>query len=292
MSIQVLELLDSRAVSRKGGKLSATRSFHVWDDAGAAVNPESIATQMGTGGLPIFGEVFPSSPNLLARDYEYARVSGHADLWLVRWDYAEQSIGSGSQETQPGQPNYTEISCNITANRVPAWRSIIQTDMAYLVNSNGLGGYPNGTPSAAGAAANDIGGIEIDSAGNPVDDVVRQAELTITEVRSGIPNLGFTMAFLWRRNNNTFLGAPVGQLLYCGATVNRIDINLFQYQHKFVLDRWYHMRQFAVTDAFGDPLLASNQSAQTVHAAKVVFVQPFMQFANFFALSPNFTGVA
>ncbi len=289
MSVQVRELLESRAISKKGGKLSATRSFHVWNDATPIVTPGAIATAFGTNGLPVYGEEFPESPNLLARDYEYARVAGHTDLWLIRWDYAESTIGGTLPPKEPGQPGYVEVSATISASMVPAWRALTDSELASLVADGGP--YPFGSSPTQ----SDIQGEPIDVAGNPLQDVVRQVEITITETRSGIPNLLFLLPFVWRRNNNNFLNAARGQLLYCGASINRIDINTFTFAHKFVLDRSFHMRQLAVCDAFGNviPMSYPNNPANAREvAAKVIFVQPFPTYANFFAMSPNFQGYA
>lgn len=285
----VVELLESRAIAKKGGKLSATRSFHVYDSTTPITSPATIATLFGTQGMPIYGEEFPESPNLLARDYEYALVSGHNDLWLVRWDYAESEFGASLPEKEPGQPGYVEISAAISAERVQAWRSLSYGELAALTGS--AGAYANGNS----ATKPDIGGDRIDVAGEPLQDIVRQVEITITEVRVGIPNLLFLLPYTWARNSTRFLNAPIGQLLYVGANINRIDVNLFQFSHKFILDRWWHMRQMVITDAEGRPLLQSFGSGPddaVVRASKVTFVQGFPTLRDFFQMSPNFRGTA
>jgi hypothetical protein len=286
MSIQVHELLESRAFSRKGGKLTGTRSFHVWDDASPITSPEALRLLFGSSGLPIDGEAFPQSPNLVAKDYDAAKVAGHSDLWLVRWEYSESGIVQG--QLQPADPGYCEISANITAQRVDAWRMLTDSELASMTASGGDWAYGDGNFDE------DIGGVSIDAAGDPLSSVVRQVEITISEVRLGIPNLSFTLPFVWRRNSNRFLGAPIGQLLYAGCTVNRIDINKFTFDHKFILDRWWHMRQLAVTDAFGkvDTMDIGSEENPRAVAATVLFVQEFTGSADFFALSPNFSGVA
>lgn len=282
----VVELLQSRAIAKRGGKLTATRSFHVFDTASPITSPATIATLFGTQGMPIYGEEFPESPNLVARDYDYALVAGHADLWLVRWEYAEAEFGTSLPEKEPGQPGYVEISASISAERVQAWRSLTYGELQTLTKSGGPYALGNSTTKP------DIGGDKIDVAGNPLDDVVRQVEITITEVRSGIPNLLFLLPYTWSRNNTEFLNAPIGQLLYVGANVNRIDINMFQFSHKFILDRWWHMRQLCVTDAEGKPKTQPYGSPPVRRAEQVFFVQPFPTTRDFFQMSPNFRGTA
>lgn len=286
MSVNVRELLDSRAVAKKGGKLTATRSFHVFNTATPLTSPATIATLFGTNGMPIYGEEFPESPNLLARDYEYALVSGHNDLWLVRWDYAEQEFGGTLPEKEPGQPGYVEISATISAERVNAWRSLSYSELTSLTASGGPYAQGNSTQKP------DIGGDRIDVAGDPLQDVVRQVEITITEVKSGIPNLLFLLPYTWARNSTRFLNAPIGQLLYVGANINRIDINLFQFSHKFILDRWWHMRQMAVTDRTGNVITKPYGTPQIWRAETVQYVQGFPTLRDFFQMSPNFRGTA
>lgn len=285
MSVQVLEQLGSRDVSKTGGKLSARRSFHVWDDADALATPGSVVVLFGTGGLPIYGETFPESPNLQARDYRLSRVDGHRDLWLVEWEYAEASLISASiPDLQPGETGYVEVTARITANFVDAWRSLTTTELADLTKSGGK--YAFGGNNALRL---DIGGAPIDVAGEPTQQVVRQIEVQVTEVQSGIPNLTSYLPFIWSRNNVAFMGAPVGQLLYVGANVTRIDVAKFQWQHTFVLDRWWHMRQQPAKWPDGKVPTMGPIGAKV--AEQVFFVQPFPSYANFFAMSPNFTQV-
>jgi hypothetical protein len=289
MSIQAVEQLESRTIAKRGGKLTATRTFHVWNDAAPIETPAAVIAAFGTSGLPVAGFEFPESPNLLARDYDIARAPGHRDLWIVRWEYSELGVGGlDIPEVEPGQPGYVDITASISASRVEAWRSLTYGQLAALTSSGGP--YPQGTNNTGG----DIGGDPIDASGEPTQDVVRQVEITVTETRNGIPNLLFLLPYAWTRNNNRFLGAPIGQLLYVGATVNRIDINLFQFSHKFILDRWWHMRQMPICDPLGHPILQSVGAGGTTRqvAASVVFVQGFKDQRDFFQMSPNFRGRA
>ena len=298
MSITVRELLDSRSVAKKSGKLSARRSFHVYDAATPIQTPARIAASFGANGLPAFGEEFPEAPGLIARDYDLALVSGHNDLWLVTWDYSEIEPGGGISipEKEPGQPGYIEVSASVSASRFPAWRILSESDISALVRSSGTnpGPYPNGdaiTPA-------DIGGTAADVNGEPINDVVKQLEITITELRNGMPDLSDLLGFIWTRNASRFLGAPVGSLLYQGCAVNRVDVNLFSYQHKFGYDRWYWMRQVPIRNAMGDvvpkpiPIVPGPGLPPYNVADTVFFVQGFPDKTDFFNISPRFRSVA
>lgn len=293
MTATVRELLESRSVSKKGGKLTGSRSFHVYDTATPIQTPGRVVTLFGSQGLPAYGEAFPETATLFARDYELALVSGHNDLWLVRWDYSELEAGGGISipEVEPGQPGYIEISANVTAARFPIWRSL--DDAAIAVLTSDTGDYPAGDCGSP----KDIGGISVDVNGEPLNDVIRQVEIVITEVRPGIPKIGELIGYIWKRNDRAFLGAPKGQLLYQGVSINRIDVNLFQYQHKFGLDRWYWMRQVPIRNALGDVVpapvgIVPGPGLPPYNVAgTVLFVQGFPDKINFFNISPRFRDV-
>lgn len=293
MATTVRELLESRGVAKSGGRLSASRSFHVYDPSSPIQTPGRVIASFGSQGLPQYGEQFPESASLFARDYDIALVSGHNDLWIVRWTYAELEIGGGVPipEVEPGQPNYVEVSANVTAQREPIWRSHTEEQMLTLVSPTADPlQYPNGDV----INANDIGGQSVDVNGEPTSMVLGQVEVSVTEVLPGIPNLSAAYNYLWKRNSTAFLGAPIGQLVYQGVTVNRIGVNLFQYSHKFVLDRYYWMRQLPLRTALGDvipkdsPIVPPDGGAPYNVAKTVIFVQGFPSKANFFNISPNF----
>lgn len=281
MSLNIVEQLGSRQISRTDGKLSARRGFHVWNSTSPLTTPGQVYALSGTGGLPYFTEPFPESPNLIARDYNISRVDGHRDLWLVEWDYQPGDSLTSSQK-DPTEIGYVEISARLSASFVEAWRSLQPQAFAALM----LSVYPNGSNNSSRP---NIGGAPIDVAGEPMQDVVRQVEIQVSETLGGIPNISAMLPFVWRRNNTPFLGAPVGQLLYVGANVNRIDVDRFRFEHTFVLDRWWHMRQQPYKFPDGRIPLMGVPGKQ--HAESVFLVQPFEGYANFFALSPNFSAV-
>lgn len=281
MSIKVRELLDSRTFSRKSGKVTASRSFHIYDDATPITLPQQVFSLVGSNGLPAYGDEFPLSPGIIARDYDLSLVSGHVDLWLMRWDYAEQEFG-GFITRNPSSPNYVEISASVSAERVSSWRALDSWQLAGMFSASGSYRY------GSSASPVDIGGNYMDSSGEPLQDIVRQVEFSVNETRSGFPRLLSITTSAWTRNTTTFLTCPPGQLLYVGATISRIDDNLFNIAHKFIADRWYHCRQMAVTDAEGRPLLISDPNTKLVHASKVFFVQGFPSLTDFYNISPNF----
>lgn len=293
MALTVTELLESRSVAKKGGRLTASRSFHVYDADSAIQTPGRLIASFGSSGLPQYGEQFPESSSLFARDYDISLVSGHNDLWIIRWEYAELEISGGVEipEIEPGQPNYVELSATISMTKVATWRTFTAAQIRTLVSAEGSTQlFPNGSVTQS----RDIGGQPVDINGEPIETAIPQVEITITEVAPGVPNLSGAMSFIWHRNSTAFLGAPIGQLLYAGVTVNRIGVNMFQYAHKFILDRWYFMRQTPLRNSLGEvqpadnPIVPSGGGSPYNVAKTVFFVQAFPDYANFFNISPNF----
>jgi len=292
MSIQVVEQLGSRSVSRQQGKLKATRSFHVWDDTSPLTTPDAVGLLFGTNGLPRLREIFPGSRRLRAQDWTISLVSGHKDLWLVTWEYAELNISfatSGAVTTSnvetpdASTPGYSEVNATFSASHVDIWRAFSRASIDQMCSANGS--HPAGMPNPG-----DIGGQPVDSGGRPPSYIVRQYELTISVTRFGTFEPASLVDFVWTRNAGTFLDCPPGSLLYCGATVNRVGPERYQYAHKFVYDQYYHMRQSPASDNAGNIMLTPQPPPPgppvPSHAILVEFIQPFPDLQSFALIDP------
>lgn len=284
MSVYVVEQLNSRSVSRTQGKLKGTRTFHVWDDGTPLTTPNSISALFGSNGLPYFGEPFPGTTSLGAIDWSIASVEGHRDLWLVTWEYQEVSGGGVIvQPPPPGPdevvdasvPGYIEVNATLSASHVDIWRAIDRATI--IANCSASGVHALGLPGQV-----DIGGLRVDAGGNPVSYILRQFEINITLVREGRFRPLNLLSFVWKRNSTSFLDCQPGSVIYCGASVNRIGERKFQYNHKFIYDQWFHMRQSAMCDMNGDVLLGPRPGSPGMSAAEDVrFVQPFPDLTEF-----------
>lgn len=294
MSVYVIEQLGSRTVSRTQGKLRGTRSFHVYDDATPVETPNDVSRLFGSNGLPYFGEPFPGTVSLGAIDWTISKVDGHAALWLVTWEYQEVSGGGVIvQPPPPGPdevvdaavPGYIEVNASLSASHVDAWRAIDNATMK--ANSAAGGTHPSGLPTAA-----DMGGVFIDHAGNPVSFILRQFEINITLVRAGRFRPRNMLSYVWKRNSTSFLDCEPGSVIYAGCSVNRIGERLFQYNHKFVYDQWFHMRQSPARDLNGDPYLMSHPQSTLIKVCEYVrWIQPFPDLTELRNIDPLFNKV-
>lgn len=279
MSMQAIEQLGSRQISRTQGKLRATRSFHVWDETSPIETPNDVYRLFGAGGLPYYGEPFPGQGNLGAIDWNIERVDGHNGLWRVTWEYQEVRFGfrtivppvepAPDEIKDPTAPGYTEISATITASHVDTWRAIDRATIKAMCDPNN-GPHRLGQPTMA-----DIGGTRVDSGGHPVSYILRQFEVTIMIVESSFrPDR--ILPFLWKRNDAPIFYCEAGSVLYCGCTVNRIGVDAYQVHHRFSYDEWYHMRQAPGRDITGEIMLTTHPQNPLLATAEYVhWVQPY-----------------
>lgn len=294
MSVYVVEQLNSRNVSRTQGKLKATRTFHVWDDATPITTPNTVSALFGSNGLPYFGEPFPGTTTLGAMDWSIAKVDGHADLWSVTWEYQEVTGGGTVVAPPPPGPNevtdasvhgYVEVNATLSASHVDVWRVYDRATIIAECSANGR--FPKGLPPNT-----PIRGQKVDAGGHPVSYILRQFDINITLVRDGQFKPRNLLSFVWKRNDTAFLDCEPGSVLYCGANVNRIGERKFQYSHRFVYDQWFHMRQSAMRDMNGEVMCGPRSSTDNTSCAEDVrFIQPFPDLTELRNIDPLFAQV-
>ena len=59
MAATVIEDRETRSLNFATGRTTATRRFHVFDDAVALTTPAAVFALFGTAGLPQEGDLFP-----------------------------------------------------------------------------------------------------------------------------------------------------------------------------------------------------------------------------------------
>lgn len=293
MSITVIEQIGSRQVSRSQGKLTGSRSFHVFDETTTLETPNDVARSFGSNGLPYFGEPFPGTTNLGAIDWTISKVDGHIGLWQVVWQYQEVAVGF-STEPPPAPdeivdasvPGYLEVTANITAAHSLLWRAFSPGQMINMCSGTSTL-CPLGVPTAQ-----DIGGVEIDSGGEPVSFILRMFSLNITVVHEGRFRPRDTLTYMWARNDRVFLKCEPGSVLYTGCSVNRIGERKFNHTHTFVYDQYFHMHQSVGRDAAGKPLLKPHPQSPGIKVAEYVrWVQPYPDLADLRDIDSTFWSI-
>lgn len=267
MALEFFELQETRGFSDNGGKKTATRTFRCFDDAAPLTTPADVRANFG-GSLPDIGDLFPGEKVVYAISYSIKHVVEARGTWEVTFNYEN----SEPAERLPQEEGYTEISIDYAAEFRDAWR--LQPNIP-----------SNGTQTGV-----DCGGTSIDKAGVPLSVLVRMSDITIVETVSAysFPERSIKIRQArGRRNLTQFQGAPIGQVLYTGATANRIGLEKFSISHKFRQDEAFHMIQSTRRNQLKE--IQTVADAQSIHRAEFVdLVQPFPGFADFNLLSENF----
>ena len=269
MAVTIIELQETRSFSEAGGKFSASRKFLVYDDAAPITTPAGVRDNFGKSSLPEIGEQFPGETDIYAISYDIRHIPESRNVWEVEFRYENTQ----PDERQPQEPGYVEITIDYASEFRDFYRVKPNLDIP-----------TNGTPSL-----NDINGTPIDVAGEPMSFAARLSTVNITETILGetLPDRSLAIrAARGRRNQFPFLGAPIGQVVYLGATASRIAVNKFQIQHKFSQDDLYHMLQQPRRDPQRNVELFRVNGV--LRANFVTWVQPFPEFYDFGLLSENF----
>jgi len=272
----VIEFLESRSIQTSGGRGTGTRVFHVTGTT-SVLAVYNLLGRSGDNGqkMPKAGDAHPDFPGLRAKDFSVSLVSGHNDTWRVQWSYEVTSRGFPQYPTTvieelPNEVGYLELSAEIRAEFVLAWRKDGTPSLDYPTN----GQVTN--PTA------DIRGEPIDQAGNPISVQRNIQELTVTE-NVEVPAWKNYRAFRFTRNVVEFFGAAPGLVLYRGASVRRIGVNVYSVAHSFVEDGDFHLQQSPLIEAPDmTPKLVNG------HASDVYWVQPFPVLKDHNSISANF----
>lgn len=270
MAATVHELQETRSLSQTSGKVTASRKFAVYDDASAITEPATIRALFGAGSLPDVGDLFPGETDIYAVSYNINHIPDSRNLWEVSFSYENTEPGT----IQPQEPGYVEFSVDFSSEFRDTYRANPVTGSAPL-------GQPNN---------NDVGGVPIDSAGEPVSGLVDFATVTIGEtvLASTIQSRLVTIASLTgKRNNGVFQGFAAGTLVYQGASANRIAVDKYSVTHRFSYDERFHMQQMPERDQNRE-VICIRDNASILRAKTVRWVQPFPALANFNLISENF----
>jgi hypothetical protein len=267
MAVEYIELQETRGFSDNGGKKSASRTFHVWDDASPITSPSGVRATFGSS-LPDIGDLFPDETVVYAISYSIRFVAESRNVWEVTFNYENTEPGG----KLPQEEGYVQITIDYRSEFRDLWR------LSPTIPSNGTQNN------------NDCGGTSIDSAGVPLSVLVRMSDITITETVSAASFPARSLAIRaarGRRNLTVFQGAPIGQVLYTGANASRVGLEKFSITHKFAQDEFSHMLQRAKRNQTGEVIYGPD-AQQNQRATVVTLIQPFPGFADFNLLSENF----
>jgi hypothetical protein len=268
MAFEYVELQETRNYSEAAGKVTASRKFRCWDDASPIETPAEVRDHFGDE-LPSVGSKFPDENVVYCTSYSISHVPDMRNTWEVTFNY-ENTEFTGQL---PQEEGYVQITVDYAAEFRDVWR--LNPNIPQYGTQTGL----------------ECGGTKIDKAGEPISVLARMSDLTIVETvsASSFPDRSLLIRQArGRRNLTQFQGAPIGQVLYTGATANRIGIEKYQITHRFRQDEAFHMIQSPLRDQLGKVRTQEDGPFQIHRAKWVDLVQPFSGFADFNLLSENF----
>ncbi len=259
---QILESNEGRGISVKAGQATATREFMLIDFQGEDeiifdgfgqnpfTNPDS-----STIVTPKIGDPHPLFSNLIAVDFQISKVPGSINHWRASWNYQNNRFresNTGSNLSQgPEGIGFQEFSANV----------ISKPYMAYRANPV----RPETVESGA-----DIGGDPVDAGCAPVTMFRQQYEIQFSQTlkAQAVKNIRTYGAAAGKRGS--FPDFPAGSVLYLGAAIQRVGIESYRVQHKYLHDEFSHAIQAPVYNAHGQCDLDDDGKVDTVR-----WVQPF-----------------
>lgn len=258
MAVQAVEKAESANISTSEGKLSATRSWIVYDDGGAAVTVSAALTAVAVTKAV---SQHPDYSNMYARDYAVVSLGEKGERgYEVSWTYSPLNITD--QTTEPGEVGYLEWSADIQVQYRDVWRTGVTL------------------PADGDPTTSDIEGDGVDEGGEPISKPVHVIQAKFSKIFDGRPDISTYTALTGKRNNAAWLGAATGTLVFAGATVERTDLSLYRVSFTVHWDRNFHLHQIAKKDTDGEIKIAESGTYEG-KAEEVYFRQPFDEDGNF-----------
>jgi len=266
MTLVYTELFPSRTISRDKGDVSATRTFMVYDDAGAQL---FINDAINTFDGPQIGDEHPDVDGIYAYGYSIEASSKRGSAYEVEFSYkvpVEDTDPGGSEDAFSGGFN-TDVEPIPTIDEGGSDPSggtdgedddgITEGDFEFnfvgvsIVTSTSLQDAWVSDPAIPedGKQADDPPTVTaftntVHEGGTPVTAYVPQATITLSTQYAGYYfNMGGIHLITGMRNQSTFMGLSVGSVLFMGMSVQRTEINLYDISYEFLWDGWSHMRQ-------------------------------------------------
>lgn len=269
MAFEYFELQETRGFADANGKVTASRVFRCFDDVTPLATPADVYAHFGVE-LPQIKEVFPGETAVYAVSYNIKHIPESRNAWEVTINYENTEPGTHL----PNEEGYTEFSIDYAVEFRDLWRIDVPANK-----------HVNGIP-----VLTDIAGTAVDMAGEPISVMTRMSDLVIKETVSSLTFAARSRvirAARGRRNSAIFYGAPLGQVLYTGASASRIGLEKYSVTHKFRVDEFYHLIQTPERNQTKE-VGCTRDGTGKLRATTVTYIQPFPGTYDFNSLSENF----
>jgi hypothetical protein len=266
MTLEAFE--QSRGFEQGTDGRSGTREFLVVENDSTVTAQPSMGQVIRSTGVrlyvpdldPVLGNLIPLSVSV--------RTQGDKQIqYLVSFKYGLETVGSDDTTDDPSAPSFVAFNISQRPVAIDLWRAndgILPTD-----NNE------------------DVEGTPVDEAGEPVTAFIIQQELELQvryEKFADVPNID-SLYLVAKRNDQAYLGAEAGSLLFTGMSVSRDGINSYNASFTFVWDQFNHRRQAPKRDQNGDVIVQEDPNNTGFYIAEtVVMKQPFPDTASFQSL--------
>lgn len=282
----VIEPNTSRNVQYNNGSPVATRTFIILD---AQTEADVYALFKLDGEPPTnIPNKFSAYPNLsqlqppvsiVAMDFTLTRDAGVVGKWDLSITYRETSSGGPITQLSPNDTGYVTLRGSTESAMTDMWRTYSSDSEfeSYLAAKAPLGNPLFSATDPQG----DIGGLRIDVMGRASRSMTMFENIVADVTMDQVPNVRAIRDTIGSRNMTSFLGLPVGAVLFRGARWTNIAPGKWQVSYDFVADYFYHLIQQPITDTRGDVIRDSSGNARYVN-----WVQPYPRIADHRLLSP------
>lgn len=230
------------------------------------------------------GDRHPRDPQLVMKDWEIRPFNNSVLQWIVTFNYIVQILGSPPFDKGDKENGFEDLQISLKGEFVDGWRVIHPTPLPSDLPTVNDTFIPSNINNPSRDIEFDIGGLPIDTFGQPTSYLITKIEVKVIQVVPSIKYLDAARSVINTRNKDRFLGSDPGMLLYTGSDSSRNSATRnYTVTHTFVHDNYYHLRQVPVLDIDGKPLLAGITLNQLYRkrAYPVHWIQPFPLTSNF-----------
>ena len=311
MTIQYIEKLGSRSLSRQKNSYTASRLFLVYDDSTAYLSLEDAVNF--SGGVT-FSETHPDINGIFANGFSVTASQARKDTWEITWTYAEptdETDAGGDDDDFDDDGDNTEIDPEDGGElEPPDGGDGGGSDSTDVVGDEGVGEAEPDASSierlytgvsittgialvdgfVAGASIPSLGsqggsdgylitnGTIVHQGGDPVTIPVPITEITLSITQGGeFFFLNGVQNQAGKRNSGAFYGFAAGSAIFKGISVQRQSINSWDVNYNFTWDAWSHMRQVPKRDSDGKAEW-NDDDPQTLD---IYYKQPFPDTTSF-----------
>lgn len=280
MSVIVIEQAGRSEISRSNdGKMSASRTYLVYDDSGEALFVDNV---LDNSDLPQIGNTHPDSESMIVGSYSIREHSDRSYAYEVTYSYASPTDvatgGSGDPGGDEGDPlnsgegsgviDGADADSGVTAFTISATSTIVD-----IWKSN-----PTVPSNINNPARIDIGGTLVSEAGYPISSVYSTAKISIHQRFTGFFAAWQYLSNIGKRNAGVYHGFHAGEILFIGVNVTQDTLGFNEVVYEMAFDIWKHLRQVPERDEDGNPKLDFTTSPPSMN---VFFKQPFPNTTSF-----------